>query len=228
MGSNLTVHPGARVGAFFDEDIEMWKGVPQNYLVDEFKGHGIVFEGVTVPPAVGAMGLPFFGRKHKELMENYGRVSTFGIMVSDKPSGRVLCVGGRPVYIYNLGKEEALRMRDGAVRLAEIYFAAGAKRVFPGIAGMDEMSSPDDLKKLSEMNVKPSMVESMAFHPLGTCRMGEDPRASVVNSRCETHDVKNLYIVDGSVIPSSLGVNPQLTIMAIATHVANYIANDLR
>jgi len=68
----------------------------------------------------------------------------------------------------------------------------------------------------------------MAFHPLGTCAMGADPRRSVVNFELESHDVKGLYVMDASAIPDSLGVNPQITIMAIAMRAARILASKLK
>jgi choline dehydrogenase-like flavoprotein len=67
----------------------------------------------------------------------------------------------------------------------------------------------------------------MAFHPLGTCRMGNDPRKAVLDLNLESHDIKGLFVPDGSPFPSSLGVNPQVTIMAFATRTADYIASNI-
>ncbi len=68
----------------------------------------------------------------------------------------------------------------------------------------------------------------MAFHPMGTCRMGADPKRSVVNSFGESYDIKNLFIVDASIFPSSLGVNPQESIMAFSTRSAFYVLENER
>ena len=65
-------------------------------------------------------------------------------------------------------------------------------------------------------------------HELGGCRMGRDPRTSVVNAFCRTHDVPNLYVVDGSVFPSASEKNPTHTIMALAVRAADHIAERLR
>ncbi len=56
--------------------------------------------------------------------------------------------------------------------------------------------------------------------------MGEEPASSVVNSHCQTHDVKGLFVIDGSVMPTSLGVNPQITILAVAEKSAEWIADN--
>ena len=82
---------------------------------------------------------------------------------------------------------------------------------------------PQDLEMLKNITVKPQDLELVAFHPMGTCRMGADPRKSVVNEHCETHDVRGLFVPDGSIFPTSLGVNPQESIMAMATRTADHI-----
>ena len=66
-----------------------------------------------------------------------------------------------------------------------------------------------------------------SYHPLGTCKMGLDPKTSVVGLDHETHDLPGLFIVDGSTVPGPLGVNPQVTIMAMATRAAGLIAEKL-
>ena len=103
--------------------------------------------------------------------------------------------------------------------MAEIYFAGGAREVFLPILGSRGVK-PDDLGTLDLSNVPPSRLECSSQHPLGTCRMGADPERSVVKPDGETWDVRDLYVVDGSVLPSSLGVNPQVSVMAVATKLA--------
>ena len=84
-----------------------------------------------------------------------------------------------------------------------------------------------DVTALRALSVSPSDIEVTAYHPLGTCRMGTDPRTSVVGPDYETHEIESLYIADGSVVPSALGVNPQLTIMAMALRAAETIDGRL-
>jgi len=102
-----------------------------------------------------------------------------------------------------------------------------AKRVFTGCYGMPILTSREDLKTFKAMKTKPWHYEVTAFHPLGTCRMGNDPRRSVVNLNLEAHDIKGLFITDGSPFPTSLGVNPQVTIMSFATRASDYIAKNI-
>ena len=151
-------------------------------------------------------------------------------MVSDTGGGRVLAGRfGHPFLIfYRTSRADAESMRFGIARLAEIYLAAGAKRVFTGVPRMPILENRDALTRFETLPVKPTDVEMMGFHPLGTCAMGHDPATSVVDFNLQTHDIKNLYIMDGSVVPGSLGVNPQITIMSLAMRAATLLADRLK
>ena len=107
------------------------------------------------------------------------------------------------------------------------HCAGGAKRVLTPFHGFDSLDSPADLERLRRTNLKAWDLDLSAYHPLGTARMGRDPSSSVVGPDHEMHDVSRLYVVDGSAVPSSLGVNPQVTIMALATRAAEKIADAL-
>jgi choline dehydrogenase-like flavoprotein len=95
------------------------------------------------------------------------------------------------------------------------------------IAGFEVLTSPADLAGLRRANVRAWDLDLSAYHPLGTARMGRDPASSVVAPDHQLHDVPALYVVDGSAVPTALGVNPQVTIMAMATHAAEKIAAAL-
>ncbi|MFZ5564837.1 MAG: GMC family oxidoreductase, partial [Thermodesulfobacteriota bacterium] len=201
-------------------------GVSQGGLIDAFADEGIMLEGIFLPPGVMAMALPGIGQEHKALARAYNNLAAFGVMVSDTTRGRVW--PGLPGYAftawYSMNQADAETLRKGVGYLAEIFFAAGARRVFTACFAMPEIRSLQELERFKTMPVRPWHFEVMAFHPLGTCRMGNNPRTSVVDLNLESHDVKGLFITDGSVFPSSLGANPQVTIMAFATRAADYIA----
>lgn len=226
VGKHLRIHPCAGVAASFDEDVCCWDGIPQSTYVDEFfEEEGIMFEGATTPPEVQSNTLPYAGNKHAKLMSQFSKIALFGSMVSDTSEGsvRALPFSHRPIVLYNLNKNDIRRLQLSVVHLAEIWFAAGAKRVYPMLARMAELTSPKQVEELKRFKLSGKDFTITAYHPMGTCRMGSDPTKSVVNVNCETWDVKRLFICDASVFPTSLGVNPQMTIMAIATRTAAYI-----
>jgi len=231
VGKNLSIHPCGAAMALLDESLQNPKGIPQSVYVDEFAPDGIMLEGVTLPPAVMAITLPWGGRRHAETMWKYPYLGTFGSMISEHDSSGKVVAGPsarQPLTLYNLGRGDLERLKRSVLLMAEIWFAAGAKRVYTPIAGFKELSGPRDLGKLARTHLKRASVYGLsAYHPMGTCSMGGDPYHSVVKSSGESWEVENLYICDASVLPTSLGVNPQLTIMALALRTAGFIDDRL-
>jgi choline dehydrogenase-like flavoprotein len=212
LGRNLSLHPATAVFARMDEVVDMAKGVPQSFYVDEFKREGVMFEGVAGPPSYAAMALPLTGARHAQAMADYPRLAQFGLMVSDGSNGSVKEIAGRAVIRYDLARADLERFRIGLARLRELFEAAGAREVYlplpPGVA-------PAQAQRRH--------LKLMAFHPLGTARADARPTHGVVDSDLAVHGVSGLYVADGSVLPSSLGVNPQITIMALATRLALHL-----
>jgi len=226
VGRNLTIHPASRVGAMFDEPIFGWKGVPQGYYVDEYAGEGIMLEGAHGPPALMAASIPGVGKVFKKRVSDSSYYADFGVMVSDTTTGRVTPgPRGEPIMWYNMSKEDARRAVKGMALTAAIFLAAGAKTTYPALWKYPEIRNAREVLRLRETKIRPVDLQLGAFHPLGTCRMSEAPSRGVVNSYLKCHDLDNLYVVDGSPFPSSLGVNPQETIMAFAHRSAEHIAN---
>ncbi len=209
LGHNLSLHPATAAFALMDETVDMARGVPQSFYVDEFAGEGIVFEGIAGPPAYAAMSLPLTGERHTRAMAAYRQLAQFGLMVSDSSRGRVRAIGGRPLIRYDLDDADLARFRKGLARIRELFVAAGAREVYlPLPQGID----PADARRRD--------LKLMAFHPLGTARADARPTHGVVDGDLALHGVEGLYVADGSVVPSALGVNPQMTIMALATRLA--------
>jgi choline dehydrogenase-like flavoprotein len=223
LGRNLSLHPATGVRALFDEPIDMWAGVPQSYYIDEFANEGIMLEGAAGTPDWVATSLPYFGERHRGLMDSVRNLSQFGVMVSDTSRGRVREVAGVPLVRYGLDHRDTQLFKRAIEILADIYWAAGAKRVYPPIAGLPELG-PDDMPRLRELQLTPAQLSLIAFHPLGTCRMGADPAAAPVAPDGALRGYEGVYVADGSIVPSSLGVNPQITIMTLATRIAFGIA----
>lgn len=225
LGENLAIHPATAVRALFDEDIDMAHGVPQSFYVDEFADDGIMFEGAAGPPDYLASTLPFSGERHRDLMLRFRNLAQFGVMVSDVSRGSVSERAGRLQIRYDLGKEDLAAFRRGIELMAELYWAAGAKRVFLPVDGANELRSPSD-RPLRGMDLRPSKLALMAFHPLGTARADARADRGVVDADGRLHGVEGVYVSDASAVPSSLGVNPQITIMALATRLAYHLLDE--
>ncbi|MDQ1741620.1 MAG: hypothetical protein QOE53_3272, partial [Pseudonocardiales bacterium] len=225
LGRNLSLHPATAVWALMDEVVDMARGVPQSYFVDEFASDGIMLEGIAGPPDYVAMGLPAAGERHRELMDGYRSMAQFGLMVHDDSRGRVHSLGGHPVVRYDLCDADTARVKRGLEHLAELFWAAGARSVLLPIARLQELHDGDS-SPLRELDLRPEDLKLMAFHPLGTARM--DARAShgVLDGDGRVHGSEGVYVCDGSAIPSSLGVNPQITIMTLATRLAAHLCHS--
>src|SRR3954468_2754731 len=145
LGGNLAIHPATGVRALFDEEIDMARGVPQSFYIDEFADEGIMFEGAAGPPDYAAMSLPFSGERHRELMLRYQHMSQFGLMVSDVSRGSVRTRGGRVEIHYDLCEDDVRTFKRGIEVLCELYAAAGATMLYPPVEGAGEMA-PDALR----------------------------------------------------------------------------------
>ena len=227
LGKNLSIHPACGALAEFDEQILGWKGIPQGYSVDELHEEGILFEGAALPLEMTVTVTQLIGPDLVRLAESFDHVASFGFLVEDHSRGSVGSVMGQPVIRYWLDDKDVAHIKRGLDVLAQIYFAAGARRIHCPISGFDILESPDDLAKLRRAKINARDLDLSAYHPLGTARMGIDPAHSVVDQDHQTHDTRGLYIVDGASVPTSLGVNPQVTIMAMATRAAEKIAGAL-
>jgi choline dehydrogenase-like flavoprotein len=132
-----------------------------------------------------------------------------------------------PLIFYSLGPVEIERLRKGIALAARAFLASGAERIYLPVHGWEQLSERADLARFEAARLDPTDFEVAAFHPLGTCPMGRDPRSSVLDPWGETHDVPGLWVVDGSMLPGATGVNPQVTIMAFATRAAEALARRL-
>jgi choline dehydrogenase-like flavoprotein len=215
LGRNLSLHPATAAFALMEEVVDMAKGVPQSFYVDEFASEGIVFEGVAGPPSYAAMSLPLTGERHAQAMADYRRLAQFGLMVSDSSRGSVRSFARRTVIRYDLTDADLRRFRTGLARMRELFTAAGAREIYlplpPGV---------------EPARAKPRDLKLMAFHPLGTARANVRADRGVIDGDLQLHGTDGVYVADGSAVPSSLGVNPQMTIMALATRLAFHLREE--
>jgi choline dehydrogenase-like flavoprotein len=228
LGRNLTLHPNAKVVSVFDENVEGWKGVHQAYQVREFQDEGFIMAAVTLPPSVLAMSLQSYGAELDEIIRDYNRVVSGGILVEDTVSGQVRVLpGGTPMAIYQLTDHDAERIVRGTALLAELLFAAGARKVIMPFDGVPILRGPDDVRRhLYARRIPKKHIEVMTVHVMGTARMGGDPTRHVCDPHGKVYDAEGLWVADASLFPSSIGVNPMETIMALATRNAERILDS--
>ena len=221
VGRHLTVHPGFRVMAAFTEKVEGWKGALQSAWTDRFERDGLSMISLFVPPGVLAATMPGIGRAHLAKAALIPHLGVFGGLIHDDGGGRVRRTWGRePLVTYRMSPKDRASIAPLLTRMAEIWFAAGAKEVFLPVLGSEGVRNMDQVRRMRLEELHGSRFESGSQHPLGSCRIGNSADSSVVDSYGHAWDLPGLYVADGSIVPSSLGVNPQLTIMALATRVA--------
>lgn len=227
LGKNLSIHPAAGALAEFDEEILPWKGIPQGYTIEDLHEEGILYEGAMVPLEMTMSMTQLIGPELVRLAESFDHVASFGFMIEDSSRGSVHEVRGQMVIKYWLTEQDVAHLKRAVDVLAQLFFAAGARRVHLPVAGFERMESADELAAFRRATLRPWDFDLSAYHPLGTARMGSDPASSVVGPDHQVHDTPGLYVVDGAAVPTALGVNPQVTIMALATRAAEKIAATL-
>jgi choline dehydrogenase-like flavoprotein len=224
VGKNLSLHPSAGMGAHFDERIDPERHIPQGYMLTEFLRERILVLAAQPDHTCAHLMFPFTGDRFMRAFDSLPHLALFGALIRDRTRGRVwFDVGGRPAVTYELSREDRATMHRALVHTAELCWAAGARRVHTGLVGGAALESRADLERFKDRRIEPSELALMGYHPLGTCRMGRDPSKSVVGLDHQSHDVPGLFIVDGSTVPGPPGVNPQVTIMAMATRAAEGI-----
>lgn len=230
VGRNLRIHPGLGVLGFFDHDVHAWRGVMQSFEVDARLREGILLEATYPPPGAGysAGGLGHVGYQLKESLARYARTAACGLIVSDSGAGRVRALPGGPAMFYSVGATDTRRLLEGMALACDIYLAAGAAEVQTLLPGLPPIRTRDQLRWITEGRWRAAHLKLSAYHPMGTCRMGGDPRGSVVDEFGHVHDLPGLLLADASVLPGSTHVNPQVTIMALATRIGRRLAAELR
>jgi choline dehydrogenase-like flavoprotein len=220
IGRNLHVQPACWVGGRFDDDVRGWEGVMQSWHVDEWRRRGLFLEATFTPLPFGTHWLPGVGSAFKRRVEDIAKLAVIGVHLADESSGRVRLRRHTTRLGYKLSAADANRLGYGIARAAEILFAAGAREVYPQVAGVSAIGRGE--QRRFEAGVKPSQLRLEAFHPMGTVAMG-----AVTDSRGALPGLAGVYVADGSLVPTALGVNPMITIIAMARRVARGLADEL-
>ena len=233
VGRNLHLHPSILVAGIYDEDIYGYRGVPQSYYVDEFINlqkdphKGYILMPVYGYPVATASQLPGFGREHWTWMRQYHRIAGLLVLMHDESAGAVrVDRAGNAAITYHVNPAERQAFVEGMRHCAEILFASGAKQVLVPYTIPLVLKPGDDLGLIDRRGVREGDIPIASTHPQSTCRMGEDPARSVVNSWCQSHEIPNLFVCDMGVFPTSLGAPPQISTAALADRAAHYIKDN--
>jgi choline dehydrogenase-like flavoprotein len=233
VGQRTFLHPTVPLVALYDEPIEAFYGAPQSvscrHFADRGDRVGYLLETPPVHPMLAAVTLPGFGANHRGFMERLAYAqATIALLIDghhNDDGGRVTAdIDGRIRLSYRLSPSLREAATDAIKNMARLQLAAGAREVVTLHEDPLSIRTEADLSKIDAAPFAPNRHALFSAHQMGGCRMGEDPVHSVVNSRGRHHDIENLWIVDGSIFPTSLGVNPQLSIYAHARLFAQAIA----
>jgi long-chain-alcohol oxidase len=239
LGKNLQLHPVLIVWGIFDEEVRPWEGVLGATFSDEHldlgEGYGIKYEHAATPPSILAIFAPWRGaRDHAELMQALPYTAGYGCLQRTRDSGEVE-VGrdGLPAPHWALSDFDREVMRKGLDGAAQILEAGGARRIYSSHAGWVSYEPRRNggrqrfLEDADRAGWGPGQVTLGAFHIMSSARMGSSREDSFCDSNGQSWDVKGLYVCDGAALPTGLGVNPMVTIEAVAHKIARGMAAEL-
>ncbi len=252
IGRHLRVHPVPVVAGRFTERVEMWRGTLQAARSLEFSEpepgrNGYVIEAAPGHPGLLALALPWEGTEaHARMMAGSGHLSPLIAITRDGGEGRAtLTRAGRVRVDYRLDSGGVATLRHALVRMARLARAAGATEIVavgspaawydPTIGGAGDAVRAYERfeQRLAGFDFAPNRGGVFSAHQMGSVRMGADPRTHPCDTRGRVRiraggdeTVAGLYVGDGSVFPTAIGVNPMVTIMAMARRVSRMILAD--
>ena len=229
IGRHLQTHPNAKVVGVFDERIDPWRGVHQAHQIHQFLEQGILIAYAAVPPGILATGMPGFGREHGERMRLYNHMLTAACLIEDRGEGRVVLGPDlEPWMLFKLSPRDVETIHHGVALVAELMFAAGARKVLLPFGTLPEIDSPDELGKIEQRKHVKRDIELMTVHIMSTCKMAATAAAGPCDDSAMLRGVPGIAIADASAIPSSIGVNPMETIVALALRNADLWSEALK
>jgi long-chain-alcohol oxidase len=239
IGRNLRLHPVTLLAGEFDEDVLPWTGTLQARYCEEHArldgSYGVRYETAPVHPGFLGAGLQWNGaRESLDLARRYPRLAPIFPLVRDRDGGEVhVDRDGEPSFRYRVSRHDLRHLRAGFVGAARILEAAGGKRIVSTHADpvVWEPSRDGGVGRfLAEADARgwaPNRVLCASAHIMGTARMGGSPSSSACDPNGETWEVANLVVCDGSTFPTASGVNPMITIAAVAHMNASALASRL-
>jgi len=233
-GRTLHMHPVAAIAGVYDESLSPWSGVPQSVMSDvyaEIDGTwGFRMEAAPTHPGLIASGFPWWNSAdHRETMAQCDHVAAFLAIVRDRNVGRISIArdGGTAIEYAPAAPERALLMR-AAVELARVHKAAGARQIIPLVTPphtwRDGEAFDPWLDSLGKRAITANRILLFSAHQMSSCRIGKDPASSVADPDGQVHGTPGVWVTDASAMPTASGVNPMLSLMALARRTATRMA----
>lgn len=239
LGRHLHLHPVPAAFGIFDQPVEAWRGTMQCVAVDEFMrldgGYGFAVEVPPAHPGLIALGVPWqSAHSHREFMRQAAHLAFFFALVRDRDGGRVVVDReGEPVIKYRLSAYDRRHVMLGAIEIVRLLAAAGAHSIggpsnSAGMfraAGGDQLES--DLRRLERRGYVANDMTLYSAHQMSSCRMAGSAALGVVDPEGQSYELEGLFVADASALPSATGVNPMISIMALAHYVSQAIKHKL-
>ncbi len=240
IGRNLFLHPVGAVYARYADRVDSWIGPPQTRLCDQFAdldglGYGFRIETSPAHPGLWGLGLPWFsGRQHRDLMRQLPYLGNLIVLTRDRYAGHIrLKKNGLPTIHYSIHPYDAQHLLHGIETGLRIQWAAGAKEIFGPHQDQTTFTGGSDqdfeafVAHVRRLGTRPNHFGSFCAHQMSTARMASSARQGAMNPEGESHEIRNLYCADGSLLPTSTGVNPMITIMSTAYYIAQHVKANL-
>ncbi len=225
VGRGLSFNMGSPVTADFEDELRAYEGLQISHYLRPPEGQGFVLETWFNPVVSQALNMPGWFEEHAHNMRRYRHLMAAGALVGTAPTGRVRpALTGGPDLDYTPGREDLERLVEGLKLVCQIFLRAGATRVMPNTYDTFEITSEEQLGRLDRYVRDATDLAVGSGHPQGGNAISRDPTRGVVDERFRVHGMANVYVCDASVFPTSVTVNPQLTVMALADYAAPAIA----
>lgn len=224
-GKRLSFNMGSPLTAVFPNEINSYRGLQISHYLKPSPGRGYVIETWFNPPVSQALTMPGWFKDHFNNMLRYNRMTCSGVLVGTESNGEVRRAGltGREInYVPTEG--DLKKLLDGLILSGQAFFAEGAESVIPNTFDYFEIKSPDELENLRKWVKDSSDITIGTGHPQGGNILSGNPKLGVIDPEFKAYGYDNLFVCDASVFPTSLGVNPQLTVMALAQYAAPFVA----
>lgn len=233
IGRNLHLHPTSVAYGLYEEPVYGWSGPMMSRYVPEFSrlddGYGVSLQTAPIHPGIAAVVLPWAnGVQHKQMMQQLAHLGNIIAITRDREGGQIrLDRAGRPVIHYQLAPYDRAHLVRGVREALKIHHAAGAVEVGgPHSTPLVWRTGQDFERFLTQVEatkVRRNAYALLSAHQMSSCRMGSSPLRGAINPTGETFEVRNLFVADGSALPTALGVNPMLTIMGVAHVIAQHV-----
>ncbi len=225
VGRGMSFNMGAPLTAEFERRMNAYDGLQISHYGRPRPERGWVFETWWNPPVAQALNMPGWFERHFDNMRRYPYLMAVGALVGTEGNAHVArALTGGPEVVYEPTPGDRRKLADALIELGRILFAAGAKRIMVNTWNYYEFTDPNQLSELIRVTLDPEELVLGTGHPQGGNAISASPEWGVVGPDFRVHGWENLYVCDASVIPSSLTVNPQLTIMTLAHYAAPRIA----